>query len=210
MEGGALEDGMRKTPLTLQEAALFVDQIAVALSYAHKRGVIHRDVKANNVLLDSGENAYLTDFGIARLAQSQTRLTATGSVMGTPAYMSPEQGMGSPVDARSDLYTLGVVLYEMVLNRLPFSADTPAAMIFQHVYEKPKDPQQTRPDLPNSVITVLNRAIAKSPDDRSQSAADMSSTFANAISPTAQHASDPADMEGTLVGGPLEIVPSRG
>src|SRR5258708_18255439 len=154
IEGGSLEDRMRKTPLTLQEAAHFLDQIASALSYAHKRGVIHRDLKPNNVLLDSGENAYLTDFGIARLAQSQTRLTATGSVMGTPAYMSPEQGMGSPVDARSDLYTLGVVLYEMVLNRLPFSADTPAAMIFQHVYEKPKDPPPIRPHLPNSGITV--------------------------------------------------------
>src|SRR5947209_3187357 len=96
IEGGSLEDRMRRKALSLQETARMMTQMASALDYAHKRGVVHRDLKPNNVLLDSSENAYLTDFGIARLTQSDSKLTATGSVMGTPAYMSPEQGMGRP------------------------------------------------------------------------------------------------------------------
>ena len=163
VEGGSLEDRMIRKPLTLLDSARFLSQMSQALDYAHKRGVIHRDLKPNNVLLDSSENAYLTDFGIARLAQSDSKLTATGSVMGTPAYMSPEQAMGRTVDARSDIYTLGVVLYEMVLNQLPFSAETPAAYIFQHVYEQPKSPKLLKPELPDTIAAVITRALAKDP-----------------------------------------------
>src|SRR5262245_24493206 len=147
IEGGSLEDRMRRKSLTLEECSRLLGQMASALDYAHLRGVIHRDLQPNYVLLDTSENAYLTDFGIARLMQGESKLTATGAVMGTPAYMSPEQGMGRPVDARSDLYTLGVVLYEMVLNRLPFAAETPAALIFKHVYEMPPPAQQLAPNL---------------------------------------------------------------
>ncbi len=212
IEGGSLDDRMRRKPLTLEEASRFLAQIASALDYAHKRGVIHRDLKPNNILLDSGENAYLTDFGIARMVQSDHKLTATGSVMGTPAYMSPEQGMGQPVDARSDLYTLGVVLYEMVLNRLPFAADTPAAMIFQHVYQQPTPVNQVRPDLADEVVQVLNKALAKSPDQRYQSGKDMANDFADAIAPhrgpRTPKTPVAGDMESTFVGGPMEPIAS--
>jgi serine/threonine-protein kinase len=181
IEGGSLDNRMRQKPLSLQECSRMMSQMASALDYAHKRGVIHRDLKPNNVLLDASENVYLTDFGIARLTQSDHKLTATGSVMGTPAYMSPEQGMGRTVDARSDIYTLGVVLYEMVLNRLPFAGDTPAALIFQHVYEQPLSPKQLNPELPDAIAVVLNRSMAKNPDDRYQSAGELAEAFNEAL-----------------------------
>src|SRR5579859_4792303 len=148
LEGGSLEDRMRKQPLTLREATRFLDQIASALDYAHRRGVVHRDFKSSNVLLDNDENVYLTDFGIARLVGSDAKLTATGVIMGTPAYMSPEQAIGRPVDGRSDIYSLGVVVYEMVTRRLPFVGDTPIMFIHKHVYETPPPLRQVNPALP--------------------------------------------------------------
>jgi tRNA A-37 threonylcarbamoyl transferase component Bud32 len=207
IEGGSLEDRMRRVPLSLGESARMLTQMASALDYAHKRGVIHRDLKPNNVLMDSSENLYLTDFGIARLTQSEQKLTATGSVMGTPAYMSPEQGIGRPVDARSDIYTLGVVLYEMVLNRLPFAGDTPAALIFQHVYEKPIPPEQVKPDLSRSIVSVLNRAMAKNPDERYQSAGDLAEAFSDSIrGGTGLRPAAGDEIDHTIVGGPMQPI----
>jgi serine/threonine protein kinase len=181
IEGGSLDDVIREKQLSFEEISRYLTQIASALDYAHRRGVIHRDLKPNNVLLDNDENVYLTDFGIARLASSERKLTATGSVMGTPAYMAPEQAMGRPVDARSDLYSLGIMLYEMVTRQLPFSADTPAALIFQHVYEPPKPAATFRPDLTQDVLLVLDRAMAKSPDTRYQTGSEMARAFAEAV-----------------------------
>ncbi|MBX3082061.1 MAG: serine/threonine protein kinase [Anaerolineae bacterium] len=181
MDGGSLDDRIRDKQLSFEEISRYLTQIASALDYAHRRGVIHRDLKPNNVLLDSEDNVYLTDFGIARLAGSERKLTATGSVMGTPAYMAPEQAMGRPVDGRSDIYSLGIMLYEMVTRQLPFSADTPAALIFQHVYEQPKPASTFRSDLPPAVMAVLDRAMAKSPDVRYQTGSDMAHEFAEAV-----------------------------
>ncbi|HVO43685.1 MAG TPA: protein kinase, partial [Aggregatilineales bacterium] len=204
LDGGSLDQRMRRQALSLDECATLLNQVASALDYAHRRGVVHRDIKPNNIMLDGEGNAYLTDFGIARIVQSDHKLTATGSVMGTPAYMSPEQGMGRPVDARSDIYTLGVVLYEMVLNQLPFKADTSAALIFQHVYERPTPPKQINPALPDAVSDVLERALAKNPDDRYQSAGELASAFADATH--GRVSAPPADSMGTIVGGPIQPV----
>jgi tRNA A-37 threonylcarbamoyl transferase component Bud32 len=210
IEGGSLEDRIRRKSLSLQECSRLLSQIASALDYAHRRGVIHRDLKPNNVLLDTDENSYLTDFGIARLTGSERKLTATGSVMGTPAYMSPEQALGRPVDARSDIYTLGVVLYEMVLSRLPFSGDTPAALIFQHVYELPTPPKQIKPDLPDAVANVLDRAMAKVPDERYPSAGELADAFAAAVfgRATALPTASGQEVDRTLVGGPQQPIPA--
>lgn len=177
MDGGSLDDLMRQRRLTLPEVAMFLTQISSALDHAHKKGIVHRDLKPNNVLLDKENNCYLTDFGIARMEGSDRRLTATGSVMGTPSYMSPEQAMGRPVDARSDIYTLGVMLYEMALGVLPFTADTPAALIFQHVYETPKPPKQVDINIPDTVAAVIDRALAKNPDGRYQTAGELANAF---------------------------------
>ncbi len=134
MTGGSLDKLLRAEALPLPKVSRFLDQMAEALDYAHGEGVVHRDLKPQNVLLDrSNENAFLTDFGIAHLSGISSNLTVEGMVIGTAAYMSPEQGMGHPVDGRTDIYSLGIILYEMVTWRLPFVAATPAARIFQHV-----------------------------------------------------------------------------
>lgn len=181
VDGGSLDDRIMARPLAFGEVAHYLTQIASALDYAHKRGVIHRDLKPNNVLLDSENNVYLTDFGIARLAGGDRKLTATGSVIGTPAYISPEQGMGRPVDARSDVYSLGILLYEMLTQQLPFQADTPAALIFLHVYEQPRRASDYRADLPSSVIDVLDKALAKQPEARYPTAGELATAYAGAI-----------------------------
>ncbi|MFQ3535579.1 MAG: serine/threonine-protein kinase [Aggregatilineales bacterium] len=178
MDGGSLDDRLRQRRLRPEEIAHYLNQIASALDYAHQKGVIHRDLKPSNVLLDRANNCYLTDFGIARIEGAERKLTATGSVMGTPAYMSPEQAMGKPLDGRSDIYALGVMLYEMVTGRLPFHADTTAALIFQHVYESPPSARQLDPSLPEAVDWLFSRVLAKAPEVRHNTAEALARDFA--------------------------------
>ncbi len=182
-EGGALSDRIAQDGLTLRQVARFVEQIASALEYAHLRGVIHRDLKPNNVLLDELDNAYLTDFGIAKLLAGSTssNLTSTGAVMGTPAYMAPEQWRSEPVDARTDLYALGVILYELLIGAPPFHADTPFGMMFKHVEEAPPPPCRINPALPDRLERVLLCALAKNPARRYASAAALMQDFRAAL-----------------------------
>ncbi len=172
--GGSLTDLIRAGDLTLELASRLFEQVASALDYAHSRGIIHRDLKPQNVLLDGEQNAILSDFGIAKLiGEDVTQLTQSGMAMGTPAYMSPEQWQGRPLDSRSDLYALGVMLFEMLTGRLPFVADTPFGMMHMHVYEPPPSLRTLRPDLSADVEAVLDRALAKNPDERYQSAREL-------------------------------------
>src|SRR4030065_2610838 len=115
---------MQRQPLALPRIRQVITQVGDALNYAHGRGLVHRDVKPSNVLIDEGGNCLLTDFGLARMVEASMNLTATGTIMGTPAYMSPEQGSGRKIDSRSDIYSLGIILYEMVTGRIPFKAHT--------------------------------------------------------------------------------------
>jgi len=144
-----------------------------ALNYAHRCGIVHRDVKPSNILLPAPHWPVLADFGIAKPINDGQRLTAAGLAIGTPAYMAPEQVHGQPVDARTDLYATGVVLYELLTGCVPFDADTPAAVFAQVAHELPMPPRSLNPSIPPEVEAIVLRALAKDPAARYQSAAEM-------------------------------------
>jgi len=184
VRSGTLADRLRRGPLDLEEAARIVSQLADALDYAHEQGLVHRDIKPGNVLLDGRGNAMLTDFGIARFYEATTRFTQTGGVVGTPAYMSPEQSRGEGIDRRSDVYCLGIVLYEMVTGRVPFEADTPVAVLLKHLQEAPPRPREINRDLPPGVERVILTALAKRPEARYQTAGALARDLQAAIPPS--------------------------
>lgn len=162
----------RPGPLPLARVRQIVAQVGSALDYAHTAGLIHRDIKPSNILLDERGNALVTDFGLARMVEG-SGLTTTGTLMGTPAYMSPEQGSGQPLDPRSDIYSLGVVLYELATGRPPFQADTPVAVIHKHLAEPLPSPRDLNPALPEAVERVIVKALAKTPEARYRTAAEL-------------------------------------
>jgi ligand-binding sensor domain-containing protein len=178
---GTLKDLIAEGPLSLLDAIELFSQVADALHYAHDHGVIHRDVKTSNVLIGEGRQCYLTDFGIAKLAEGSSQFTGTGTIVGTPAYMSPEQCSGLPVDARSDLYSLGIVLYEMLTGAVPFEAETPVAVVLKQVQAALPSPRNLNPAIPEAVEKVVFRALAKEPDHRYQSAQAFAEALREAV-----------------------------
>jgi serine/threonine protein kinase len=167
---GTLADILRDQRLSLSEVRRIISQIGDALSYAHAHGMIHRDIKPSNILIDERGNCLLTDFGLARMAEAADKLTTSGAVMGTPAYMSPEQGTGSATDQRSDIYSLGIILYEMLTGRVPYTAETPIAVVFKHVQDPLPSARKFNPSLPEGLELVLLKSLAKNPEDRYQTA----------------------------------------
>src|SRR6267142_1357591 len=166
VEGRSLRDLVRsESPLDPNQAAEITAEIASALAFAHRNGVVHRDVKPGNVLLTRSGNVKVTDFGIARAGASDG-LTQTGSVMGTATYFSPEQAQGLAVDGRSDVYSLGVVLYEMVTGVAPLTAASPVSVAYKHVREEPVPPSQRNTDVPPALEQIIMSALAKDPDHR--------------------------------------------
>jgi serine/threonine protein kinase len=171
VEAGTLKERMQKT-MTLAEISTFISQIGSALEYAHNEGVVHRDVKPSNVLLPKPDWALLTDFGLARMVGG-SMLTQSGMSVGTPAYMSPEQGSGDSVDSRSDVYSLGVMLYEMTTGEVPYTAETPMAVMVKHIVEPLPVPHERNPDLPEALERIVLKAMAKDPNDRFQTAGEL-------------------------------------
>ena len=180
VDGGSLQKRIDAGRVPLRDVSRILSQIASALDYAHRQGVIHRDIKPSNVLLDRQGDAYLTDFGIAKMAASTLHLTGTG-VIGTPQYMSPEQGQGLDIDGRSDVYSLGVMLYEALAGRVPFDAETPLAVVLKHVTEPLPSVRTHAPDLPESVERMLGAALAKKAGDRYATAGELAAAFDDAI-----------------------------
>ena len=192
---GTLAAILKGRPLPLSRIESIVTQVGAALNYAHARGLIHRDLKPSNILVDESGNCLLTDFGLARILEGAATLTATGAIMGTPAYMSPEQGLGEKLDPRTDIYSLGVVLYEMTTGRVPFSAETPMAVVVKHINDPLPMPRKLNQSLPEAVERVILKALAKSPADRYQTAGEFVKGLAAAVGeagPLAQPAHPPA------------------
>lgn len=185
IDGPTLKDELKarkaaNQSFTLPEVARIFGALCSAIDYAHGRGMVHRDIKPANVMINEEGQVVLTDFGIARI-MGATQYTQTGALSGTPAYMSPEQGQGERGDERSDIYSLGVMLYEMVTGMVPFDADTPFAVIMKHISEPLPLPTKVNPAIPEAVERVVLKAMSKVPDDRYQSAGDMARALREAV-----------------------------
>ena len=170
-------------PLDLAYTIEIITQVGLALGYAHKQGVIHRDVKPGNILIADNNWALLTDFGLAKILEGRQRLTRTGAGVGTPEYMAPEQAQGHAVDGRADLYSLGVMLYEMLAGHLPFESDSGIAVAMKHVNDPVKPPRDSRPDLPPAVEQVILTTLEKDPDRRYATAEAMLAALTRAAMP---------------------------
>ena len=175
VEGRTLRDVLRDEQRLQAERALqMTDGILCALDYSHRGGIVHRDIKPANVMLTANNEVKVMDFGIARaLADSAATMTATAQVIGTAQYLSPEQARGERVDARSDIYSTGCVLFELLTGRPPFQGDSPVAIAYQHVREEPPQPSQLEPSIPQYANAIVMKALAKDPNYRYQSASEM-------------------------------------
>jgi serine/threonine protein kinase len=228
MEVGTLRDRLVKGAIRPEEGAVIIRQIAEALQFAHNAGMVHRDVKPSNILMDSEGNAWLSDFGTAYVRNATASLTGS-SVIGTPQYMAPEQARGEPVSEKTDVYALGIVLYQMCTGQLPFDADTPLAIAMKHTSEPLPRPTLINPNIPQEVGKVLIRALEKKPEDRYISAIALSEAFehalelvydpkARALKPGARKADDDTQdfvpgfdesADSTRVGEPVVLPPRK-
>ena len=182
IEGQTLKARLINSPMSLDETLHIVEKAGEALSYAHVQGVLHRDIKPSNVLLTSDGQIYLADFGLARIAAAGESSLTADRMVGTPQYMSPEQAVAkSDLDHRSDIYSFGVMLYEMVVGQVPFNADTPFAIIHDHIYTPLPLPRVVNPDVPEAVQCVLLKALAKEPEDRFETMQDLMNALRRAV-----------------------------
>ncbi len=206
LEGQTLAQVIRERgALPAEQTVTILGRLAEALDYAHECGLVHRDIKPGNIVVHPSGNVTLADFGVARAAQ-ETRLTTTGALIGTPKYMSPEQVRGEEVDRRTDVYSLGIVAYEMLCGRAPFEAATPHAVLYQLMHEPPPPLQSLRPDLPEEVDASLAGALAKEPDARYSSATGFVDALAGAL---AGKARAPAGQPTVAVVESRSTVPER-
>ena len=172
MSGGSLTDLIKKKRFSLRDAALVIERLAAALDHAHSQGVIHRDIKPDNVLFDTSHNPYISDFGVAKITESLVSST-NQEVIGTPAYISPEQALGEDVDRRADIYGLGAMLYEMLTGERPFGKDTVIGLALQHVNDPVPNVLNLRPDLPGGVDVIIKTAMAKNRENRYDTALEL-------------------------------------
>jgi serine/threonine-protein kinase len=199
MAGGSLADRIQRGALSLLDAANILQRLGATLDHAHAQGIIHRDLKPGNILFDEYNNAYISDFGIAKLTQSSTRITSSG-IIGTPTHMSPEQAQGEEVDGRSDIYSLGVILFEMLSGHTPFEATTPLGMALKHAIEPPPRILGINPNLPPGVDAVIKKVLEKEPKHRYRSGTEFADAFLGTLA-------QPLTSEANLVPLPSSQVP---
>lgn len=221
VQGGSLQEQLEALRRQVQRMAVdevlrLMIQIGRALHKAHQAGVIHRDLKPSNILLQPDGTPMLSDLGIAAIQQATvTRLTSPDMVVGTPHYMSPEQAMGREVDGRSDIYSFGIILYEMLSGALPFGGDSPLAILHQHVYQEPPALMLNRPDLPPAVVWLVAKCLRKEPEARYQTAGELITALQTALepeqrptaSPFSAAPSPPPTKTGSKRGGALALIP---
>jgi tetratricopeptide (TPR) repeat protein len=208
VEGETLKAHLKKGPLPPARISEILKPVAEALAYAHGQGVLHRDIKPSNIMLTPEGGIFLTDFGLARMAQSGESTLSQDMMIGTPQYMSPEQAKGEEVDERTDIYSLGVVLFEMLTGRVPFSADTPYAVVHDHIYTPLPLPTTIKPDVPPALERVVLKALAKEKGDRYQKVAELAMAFGDAVveptsditpAPEEEKAAEPAIAPSAVV-----------
>jgi serine/threonine-protein kinase len=218
VDGRTLRDLLREDRRLLPERAMEItDGTLRALEYSHRNGIVHRDIKPGNVMLTRAGDVKVMDFGIARaVSDAQATMTQTAQVIGTAQYLSPEQARGERVDARSDLYSTGCLLYELLTGRPPFTGDSPVAIAYQHVRENPIPPSRVDPEIPGWADAIVLTAMAKDPGDRYQSAAEMHQDIQRALSGMPIAALTRADMyagtramaPGMMPAGPTSAIPA--
>jgi len=209
MTGGTLQDRLARPTFGRSEAIRVMEQIARALDFAHDQGIVHRDLKPGNVLLDESGNAYLADFGLAKSVGGTRDLTATGSVLGSPAYMSPEQARGDKLDRRSDVYSFAVMIYLSLSGHLPFDADDAWGFITKHISEAPVPIRQYAPDLSMAVEDVLETGLAKDREARPERATDLISDVRQAMSAPAGERRAATQVTVRAAGPATASAPSR-
>lgn len=207
LEGGTLREKFaqlhsRRRLMPLSQVNHLLASLTSALDYAHARGAVHRDIKPANILFTAQDEPVISDFGIAKLMHESMHISVTGSIIGTPTYMSPEQASGVSLDGRSDQYSLGIMAYELVTGRVPFQAEGPTAVIMQHLSESPPLPRSFNPNLPEPLQAAILKTLAKDPARRFETCGAFSSSFAAVLggSPPVPHGTEPAlDLDGATV-----------
>jgi len=215
IDGMTLKKHFIKKGMTIEEIERVMTRIAEGLDYAHSQGILHRDMKPSNILLDGNGTPYITDFGLARIAEAGASTISHDMMLGTPYYISPEQAQGSKdLDNRTDVYSLGIILYELLTGQVPFQADTPYAIVHGHIYTEPELPSKVNPDLTPAIDKVLQRALEKDRNDRYPNSMMMMRDFSAAIAgknpaPTPEVSSNNYDDESYVADGATVLEPSH-
>lgn len=201
MTGGSLADQIKQGAFSVQDTARIIERIAKGLAYAHKKGIVHRDLKPGNVLFDDSGDPFISDFGVAKLADAAQNVTGSG-VIGTPAYMSPEQAQSGKVDGRSDIYALGAIIYEMLTGEHPYKADTPMGVVIKHITDPVPEILRDHPDVSPEVDEVVKKAMSKDPEQRYATTIELAKALNKAAFGDEGNVTDPKlTRPGTVVSG---------
>jgi serine/threonine protein kinase len=211
MNGGSLSDRIKAGVIEVEEAARILGAIAPGLDEAHVKGIVHRDIKPSNILFDKRGNPYISDFGIAKLTQAQSGNVTGSAIIGTPAYMAPEQAQGDNIDGRADIYALGIILFEMVTGKQPYEADTPMAVAIKHITDPVPHILDANPKLPFGMDAIIQKAMAKDKNDRYSTAVELVNALRDLgrSVPTQMQTKVPPSQKETVVRQRAVIQPKR-